>query len=285
MLEITSKLCLHTDYPVFDQHLPCSYYNYYISCHAFTLAKSIPISSNLDSTSRESPSILWSQTVPGLINDDPPGCRPLFDAVIAYTAHSKFEEVSIDYQPKAITLEARLLEVSLKAYTDIIRGTAETIGVVDMLFETMDHLSLVLRWGLLQHVIVNILADAKPRVLWINFLCKKAFSTATLQPGSEVQHFYLRALQHVSSNDQQMSTSLLDLRNKYEFLCVPGMDTIYFAFIQDFDALRNIAYHVLSNPRPDSLYAIYRMIQGGRLRGESDLELLADELLLAIRQI
>lgn len=222
--------------------------------------------------------------MPSLINEDPPGCRPLFDAVIAYTAHIRFEEIPIDYRPRSTSPLARVIELGLKIYIDIIRGSSETLVNVETIFAVDDSVRAIIRWGILQHTIVSILADTKPRVPWINFLSTKAFGTTVFTPTSEIENFFLGALRHISSNVPQIPQNLLHLQSRYDFLSVPGMDIIYFAFIQDFDALRNIAYHVLSNPRVEFLHLLYKMVNGGRLRGEPDLDLLANELLIASRQ-
>lgn len=239
---------------------------------------------SIDPTSRDHPSILWPQTVPSLINEDPPGRRSLFDAIIAYTAHIRFEEIPIDFEIHSSGSQARLIELGLKAYVDIIRGTSETISKIDTFFLGDDPIRVSIRWGLLQHVIIHILSDTEARVPWINALGTKAFTTSAYQPSSEIEHFYLEALRHITTNNTQIPSSILDLQHRYNFLSVPGMDIIYFAFIQDYDALRNIAYHILSNPRLEYLNMAYHMINGVRLRGEPDLDLLANELMIAIRQ-
>lgn len=228
--------------------------------------------------------MLWPQTVPSLINEDPPGRRPLFDAVVSYTAHVRFEEIPIDFRPRSKGQLARVVELGLKSYIDIMRGTAETLGYAQSFFAVDDSLHTIFRWGILQHTIISILADAKPRVSWINFLGTKAFGTKIFTPTSEIESFYVGALRHISSNNSQIPQSLLSLQNRYDFLSVPGMDIIYFAFIQDYDALRNIAFHVLSNPRLEYLYLVYQMINGGRLKGEPELDHLANELMMAVRQ-
>lgn len=254
-----------------------------MSYHAYTLARTSYTDESTKGSATDDPFLLWPQTVPSLINEDPPGRRPLFDAVIAYTAHVRFEEILVDFQPHSNDHLARTIELGLKSYIDIFRGTTETLNLVQAFYTADDQLNLIFRWGILQHTITSILADANPRVPWVNFLGNQAFGLKMYTPTSEIEGFYLAALRHISSNSTHIPQSILNLQNRYDFLSVPGMDIIYFAFIQDYNALRNIAYHVLTNPRLEYLSLIYRMISGGRLRGEPDLDPLADELMVAVR--
>lgn len=226
----------------------------------------------------------WPQVVPSLINDDPPGRRPLFDAVVAYTAHIKFDEIPIDSEIRSSGAEARLLELALKSFTDIIRGRADMLSKVDTIFEVNDNTRVMIRWALLQHIVISIMSDTNPRVPWVNYLCAKVYNTPAYLPGNEVQKFFLAALGHISSCKTIIPYSIMEFRHTYGFLS-PEIAIIYFAFIRDFEALKNIAYNELSNPKLEHLYLTYRMVDGARLREESDLGHLATELLQAMRRL
>lgn len=273
-----------------------SYYNYYVSYHAYALARCVPARNAPEPSSPDHPSTLWPQTVPSLINSDPAGCRPLFDAAIAYTAHIRFEEIPVDFTIGSTGAQARLIELGLKAYIDIIRGTAVTLSQVETFFSGDDYLRQVFRWGLLQHTIVQILADGKPRVPWVNYLGTKAFGSNAFQAHSDTETFYLGALRHISTGDSQIPQPLLDLHNRYDFLGSPGQDLIYFAFVGDYEALRNIAYHITAHPRLEFLHLAWEMLNGARIKlGGSDapapqqqqaheLEVTANEVMMVLRQ-
>ena len=274
MLETISMLlmCLYTD---------LSYYNYYISCYSYSLSRVIAEGTN--SMATEQMVAFWPQTIPNLIGEDPPGRRPLFDAVVAYTASLRHEAIPIDFNIYSTGDVARLAELGIKSYIDITRGTSETLAAVETFFQGEDPIRLIFRWGILQHTIVQILGDAQPRVEWVNLLVTKICSTSSYQASSTLQSFYVEALRHISSGSRTIPKSLADLRLKYDFLGIPGVDLIYFAFISDMSAVQNICYHILSNPRMEFLYLAGILVNGARIRGEQGMDALAADLDMAAR--
>lgn len=245
----------------------------------------MPEISNLPPSAPEHPAILWPHTIPSLISEDPPGRRPLFDAIVAYTACIRFEKILVNFEVQSSGQLAQLIELSLKSYLDIMQDTTNMLTKVEALFDSEDPLRLLLRWRLLQHTIVQILGDANPRIAWVNYLGTKAFSSSSFLVTNDVQRFYIEALRHTLSGAQQIPRQIIDMRQKYDFLAVPGVDLVYFAFIMDITSLQNICYHILSHPRLEYLYLASLMVSGARIRGEPCLDALATDLDTTMRSM
>lgn len=239
---------------------------------------------NLDAAAPEHPAVFWPHTIPNLISEDPPGRRPLFDAIVAYTACLRYEEIPVVFEVYSAGSVPRLIELALKSYIDITRGSSRTISKVDTFYRGHDPLRMMFRWGLLQHLVVQNLGDNNPRTPWVNFLTAQTFSNCYL-PTNDVQIFYLEALRYISSGSQHLPQSLLNFRQNYQFLAVPGMDLIYFALVKDYASLRYVCYHILSSPRLEYLYFASLMINGARLCGEPCLDMIAADLETASRNI
>ncbi|ORY83098.1 hypothetical protein BCR37DRAFT_292569 [Protomyces lactucae-debilis] len=250
------------------------YYNYYMTVHAMTLTRN-----NLVPDAAPG---LWTQTIPGLINEDPPGKRALFDALIALTAHTRGEEVAIPFETRSVGPLASLIELGIKCLVDIYRDTTETLSRADVFHERTDEpVQRHFRWQILYTLVVCNLSDARTRKNWVNYLADKAFNKGCMTAASESQHFFLCCLRELmftgGALPRQPSATLLEFRSKYELLAIPGMDLIYFAMCQDYTALRGICYRILSSPRAEYLLLAGNLLRGAQLRGEPGLEtLLAD---------
>jgi hypothetical protein len=250
------------------------YYNYYMNTHAMTLSRN-----NLVPDAAQA---LWTQTIPGLINEDPPGKRALFDALIALTAHTRGEEVPITFETRSTGMLANLIELGIKCLVDITRDSIETLNRADAFFEMQDEpIQRHFRWQMLHTLVVCNLSDARTRVNWVHYLADKAFNKGAMTADTDSQLFFLCCLRELSFSGgafpRQPSGTLLEFRNKYEFLAIPGMDLIYFAMCQDYMTLRGICYRILSSPRAEYLLLAGNLLRGAQIRGEPGLDtLLAD---------
>lgn len=266
------------------------FYDYFCREYAQQTSNMIPRSADVP--------YLLTQTIPQLIAEDPPSRRGLYDALVTYTAHVKHVELQCDWEIRSLGYWPRVLELGLKCFVDIIRGTTHTL---DRLEETIfspgeDEVRTFWRWGILVQVIVATLTDNLPRTAWVNYLAAKAFSKQAYQPRSEMEQFLVEALQHLASGQSTPSKRLLALGTQpgvmvqvgspgkpatvapAAWLQIPGCDLIYYAFARDHVALRNICYRVLATPSLGYVSLAHRMVSGAMRRGDRGLELLAQDL-------
>ncbi|BFZ54333.1 hypothetical protein PYCC9005_001367 [Savitreella phatthalungensis] len=255
---------------------------------------------------------LLTHTVPQLISEDPPGRRGLFDALVVYTAHAKGLELPCTWDIRSEGYWARTLELGLKSWVDIARGGWQTIERLD---ETIfspgeDEVRVFLRWGILLHLVIAYLADNNPRTPWVTYLAAKAFSRQAFQARSELETFLVEALQQMASGNATPSPALLALSGgatgtttpprangsptllnttraasinpSSQWLQTPGIDLVYFAFVRDHVALRNICYRVLSAPTLGFVSLAHRLVAGAVKRGEHGLDPLAQDLQSAL---